>query len=109
MTIEEQKELVILQTDVKYIKKEIDRNSIVADQRYEEAKKTHEVVVTLNSNFDKLTSTIFNTEDRSIENEDGIGRAEIRLTKNENKIAIGYGLVLTVGGFIGYWFSTLIK
>ena len=95
MTTKEKTEFVILQEDVKHIKKDI-----------EETKK---IVGKFNDTMTKLTSKLFSDDDTG-----DVGYLEltrrngVRLTKLENIRAISYGVIMAVGVLIGWWFKARV-
>ena len=92
MTGKEKTEFVILQEDVKHIKKDV--------------KQTKDDVSSINKTMNKLTSKLFNDSDTG---EMGyfevMKRNGVRLTKLENIKAIAYGVVFAVGGVVGWLFK----
>lgn len=96
MTAKETKEFIILKEDVNHIK--------------EDVIETKQIVGSLNNTMIKLTSKLFRDEETG---EDGMfevtKRNGIRLTKAENKIAIGFGLVMGLGGLVGWWAKTIMR
>ena len=96
MTAQEKTEFVILQEDVKHIK--------------EDVKETNEIVVNLNTTMIKLTSKLFKDDKTGEEGYFELTKRNgVRLTKAENKIAIGLGLVMGLGGLLGWWAKTVMK
>ena len=96
MNQQDRDEFIVMKEDVKHIKEDVNEIKTNSSE--------------LNNSMTLIKSKLLKN---SLTGENGFfeltKRNGIRLTKAENKIAIGFGLVMGLGGLVGWWAKTVMK
>ena len=96
MNQQDRDEFIVMKEDVKHIKEDVNEIKTNSGE--------------LNTNMTLIKSKLLKND---LTGEDGFfeltKRNGIRLTKAENKIVIGYGIVAGLFTLVGFWFKTVMK
>ena len=96
MNQQDRDEFIVMKEDVKHIKQDVNEIKTNSSE--------------LNNSMTLIKSKLLKNE---LTGEDGFfeltKRNGVRLTKAENKIIIGYGIVAGLFTLVGFWFKTVVK